>query len=67
MTRPPAPRDAYWAFLLEHTGLTRSVIQRVLDANDAFWERKVEQLGLERAAQWAQGEGWNDAVGEKDG
>lgn len=52
---PPASElDAYMAFLLEHTDLPRRVIQTVLDANDAFWDEKVEAWGLEETARWAQ-------------
>jgi hypothetical protein len=47
------PLESYWAFLLEHTGLPRQVIQSVLDANNRFWDMKVAQLGMEQAAQWA--------------
>ena len=52
--------DAYMAFLLEHTGLSRRTVQTVLDANDAYWDRIVERWGYEQAAHWAQGEPWDD-------
>ena len=58
--------DAYLAFLLEHTGLSRAVVLRVLDANDLYWEQKMAQWGCERMIQWAQGEPWDDDV-EPDG
>ena len=64
---PPGELDAYLAFLLEHTGLPRRVIDTVLDANDAFWEEKMAAWGLERTMQWAQGEPWDDDGVEPDG
>jgi len=64
---PPGELDAYLAFLLEHTGLPRRVIDTVLAANDAFWEEKVAAWGMERTAQWAQGEPWDDDGVEPDG
>lgn len=64
---PPAmDMDAYLAFLLEHTGLPRHIIQQVLDANDLFWEQKVAQMGFEGTMRWAQGESSDDDL-EPDG
>ena len=50
--------DALVAFIGEHTGLPRRVIQQVLDANDVYWDRMVERYGMERMTKWAQGEPW---------
>ena len=51
-------RDAYLPFLEEHTGLSRALIVRVLEANNLFWETQK--------VQWAHGEAWDDDT-EPDG
>lgn len=57
--------DAYLAFLLEHTGLSRAVIHRVLEANDRYWDLKMAQW--ERTVHGAQGDPWDDDGVEPDG
>jgi len=50
---PPA-EEAYLAFLLEHTGLPRRVIDTVLEANDRFWDLQVARWGLAEIIRRAQ-------------